>query len=112
MSCIFCKIVGGQIPTNALFRDERAVAFADLSPQAPTHFLVIPTKHLDSLEAATSDDAALLGHLLDVCRRVAAEQGLGDGYRVVTNIGAHGGQSVFHLHLHVLGGRYLGWPPG
>lgn len=113
MSCIFCKIVDGQIPAKALYRDERAVAFADLHPQAPTHFLVIPTKHLVSLATATSDDAALLGHLFDVCRKVAAEAGLAEsGYRVVTNVGSDGGQSVFHLHLHVLGGRPLSWPPG
>lgn len=112
MSCIFCKIVDQQIPAKELYRDDHAVAFADLNPQAPTHLLVIPTRHVASLAAATDEDAALLGNLLTVCRTVAAQAGLGDGYRVVTNIGADGGQSVHHLHFHVLGGRALSWPPG
>ena len=117
MSCIFCKIVDRQIPAKELYRDDRAVAFADLNPQAPTHVLVIPTRHVASLAAATDADAeadtAMLGHLLAVCRTVAAQAGLTDsGFRVVTNIGADGGQSVHHLHFHVLGGRALHWPPG
>ena len=112
MSCIFCKIVDKQIPAKELFRDDLAVAFADLNPQAPTHALVIPTQHLDGLHTASADDSALLGHLLTVCRTVAEQAGLGNGYRVVTNIGSDGGQSVPHLHFHVLGGRTLSWPPG
>ncbi|WP_164103279.1 histidine triad nucleotide-binding protein [Candidatus Laterigemmans baculatus] len=109
---IFSKIIDRQIPADILFEDDRCLAFRDINPQAPTHFLVIPKKRIVSLAVAEAEDGALLGHLLGVAARVAAEQGLGSGYRVVTNIGPDGGQSVDHLHLHVLGGRSLAWPPG
>ena len=109
---IFSKIIQRQIPADILFEDDRCLAFRDIHPQAPTHFLVIPKKPIPSLAAAEPQDLPLLGHLMAVAARVAAEQGLDTGYRVVTNIGQDGGQSVDHLHLHILGGRSLAWPPG
>lgn len=109
---IFSKIIRREIPAEILFEDDLALAFRDISPQAPTHFLVIPKQPLVSLAASTDADAHLLGHLLRVVAQVAAAEDLDDGYRVVTNIGRDGGQSVDHLHLHVLGGRGLKWPPG
>jgi histidine triad (HIT) family protein len=109
--CIFCRIVAGTIPAKEVARTPQAVAFRDLHPQAPVHVLVIPTRHVASL--ATADDAAELGALLTLCADVARQEGLeAGGYRVVTNIGRDGGQTVGHLHLHVLGGRPLDWPPG
>jgi histidine triad (HIT) family protein len=108
---IFGRIARGEAQARIVYEDERALAFHDLSPQAPVHILVIPRKPLERLAAAGDDDEALLGHLLLVARRVAADAGLAD-YRLVVNNGAGAGQSVFHLHLHVLGGRSFGWPPG
>jgi histidine triad (HIT) family protein len=108
---IFGKIARGEVAADIVFEDDRALAFHDLSPQAPTHILVIPRKPIERLAAAEEDDEPLLGHLLTVARRVAAEAGLED-YRLVVNNGLGAGQSVFHLHIHVLGGRPLGWPPG
>jgi len=111
--CIFCKIVAGSIPAAKIFEDERAVVFRDINPQAPTHALVIPRKHVASLGEAGGEDEALLGHLLLVAARVAREEGLAEsGYRTVINNGAGAGQSVFHIHVHLLGGRALTWPPG
>jgi len=113
MDCLFCRIVAGEIPADVVHQDERAVAFRDINPQSPVHVLVIPRDHLESLDEATLKDEALLGHLLRVAARVANEQGLSEsGYRTVVNTGAGAGQSVFHLHLHVIGGRALSWPPG
>lgn len=113
MSTIFQKIIDRQIPADIVYEDERALAFRDIHPQAPVHVLVIPKKPITRLSASTPDDDALLGHLLAVARKVAVQEGIAaSGYRVVTNDGAHGGQSVDHLHLHVLGGRPLSWPPG
>jgi histidine triad (HIT) family protein len=109
---IFSKIINREIPAEILHDDELSLAFRDISPQAPTHFLVIPKKPIVSLATAEAADQMLLGHLMLVAARVAASEGLADGYRVVTNIGSDGGQSVAHLHLHVLGGRACGWPPG
>ena len=111
--CIFCKIVAGEIPAAKVFEDERALAFSDINPQAPTHALVIPRAHIASLNEAEESDAALLGHLLLVAARVAREAGHADGgFRTVINTGAGAGQTVFHVHVHVLGGRRLTWPPG
>ncbi|HTA87872.1 MAG TPA: histidine triad nucleotide-binding protein [Silvibacterium sp.] len=112
MECIFCKIVTGKIPSRKLYEDELTYAFPDINPQAPVHTLIVPKKHMASLDRADSDDKDLLGHLLDVTRRLAKEQKLGNGYRVVINTGANGGQTVDHLHLHLLGGRAMHWPPG
>lgn len=112
-NCLFCRIVKGEIPSDVVYDDERCVAFRDTNPQAPVHVLIIPREHLESLDDAAQKDEAQLGHLLRVAARVANEQGLSEsGYRTVVNTGAGAGQSVFHLHLHVLGGRKLDWPPG
>lgn len=112
-SCLFCKIVAGEIPSEKVFEDESAYAFRDINPQAPTHVLVIPKKHIASLAEAGEGDEELLGHVLHVAARVARDEGLvAGGYRTVINTGAGAGQSVFHIHAHVLGGRSLAWPPG
>jgi histidine triad (HIT) family protein len=108
---IFGKIARGEIPADIVYEDDRALAFRDLNPQAPTHLLVIPRQPIDRLSAAAEDDEALLGHLLLVAKRVAADAGLED-FRLVVNNGAGAGQTVFHLHIHVIGGRPLNWPPG
>jgi histidine triad (HIT) family protein len=111
--CLFCRIIAGEIPSDIVYQDERSLAFRDINPQAPVHVLVIPREHLESLDDASQRDEALLGHLLRVAARIANEQGLSEsGYRTVINTGAGVGQSVFHLHLHVLGGRPVSWPPG
>ena len=112
--CIFCRIVAGEIPAQIVARNEHAIAFRDLHPQAPTHVLVVPTRHVDAVRDATGEDgAALLGHVFQLAAKVATEAGLdATGYRLVTNTGREAGQSVFHLHVHLLGGRPLGWPPG
>lgn len=111
-SCVFCRIATKEIPATIVFEDEDFVAFRDLSPQAPTHVLVIPKRHIASLDDVEESDADLLGRMLLAARTVAAQEGLKKGYRVVTNCGSGAGQSVFHLHLHVLGGRPMSWPPG
>ncbi len=107
--CIFCRIANGGIPTPFILENEEAVAFRDIQPQAPVHLLVVPRRHVASLNDAR--DETLLGRLLTVARQAAAKAGL-EQYRVVINTGAEAGQSVFHLHLHVLGGRIMAWPPG
>ncbi len=112
MDCIFCKIVRGEIPANKVFEDELCLAFYDLNPQAPTHVLLIPRKHIASLADAEPADADLLGHLLTVTTQIAAQLGCAKGFRTVVNTGADGGQTVDHLHLHLLGGRAMHWPPG
>jgi histidine triad (HIT) family protein len=110
---IFKKIIDGDIPATLVFEDERCLAFRDVAPVAPTHILVIPRKEIRSLATATTEDQAVLGHILLVIGQIARDQGLADsGYRVVTNIGDEGGQSVPHLHFHLLAGRQMKWPPG
>jgi histidine triad (HIT) family protein len=109
---IFSKIIRREIPANIVYEDDLALAFKDIHPQAPVHILVIPKQPILKLADATPDDAALLGHLLLTVKRVAEEAGLQDGYRVVINTGNDGGQTVYHLHLHILGGRQMAWPPG
>lgn len=112
-SCLFCRIVAKEIPADLVHQDESVVVIRDLNPQAPTHLLVIPQEHIESLDDASQKDEALLGHLLRVAARVANAAGLAEGgYRTVINNGAGAGQSVFHLHVHVLGGRPMNWPPG
>ena len=112
-SCLFCRIVANEIPADFVHQDDRAVVIRDLNPQAPTHLLVIPREHLESLDDASQKDEPLLGHLLRIAARVANAEGLAEGgYRTVINNGAGAGQSVFHLHAHVLGGRRMNWPPG
>ena len=107
--CLFCKIADGTIKTELLLQDDRAVAFRDIRPKAPTHLLVIPRKHIASLNELTEADEALVGHLHVLAKQLAAAEGLADGYRTVINTGAHAGQTVFHIHLHVVGGRPLSW---
>ena len=110
--CLFCKIVAGTIPVTRSYEDEQVIAFRDINPQAPVHVLVIPKQHIASLAQTSADDAALLGHLLAAAREIAQQQGLAAGYRLVINTGADGGQTVEHLHIHLLGGRHMEWPPG
>jgi len=109
---IFGRIIRGEIPARIEHDDDLCLAFHDVAPQAPTHVLVIPKKPIASLAQAQDDDEPLLGHLVLVATRLARKLGLGDGYRLVVNCGRDGGQSVDHLHVHLLGGRSLGWPPG
>ena len=109
--CIFCKIVRGEIPANEVYRDEQMVAFHDISPAAPTHILFIPTKHIVNVADLSEQDGALIGEIHLRIAKVAAEQNLAD-FRVVTSNGAEAGQSVMHLHFHLLGGRRMTWPPG
>lgn len=109
---IFQKIIDREISADIVYEDDQCLAFRDINPQAPVHVLVIPKRLIPSLAEATDDDVALLGHLLVSARRVAAQLGLDNGYRTVLNCGRDGGQSVDHLHVHLLGGRALGWPPG
>jgi len=112
-NCLFCKIITGEIPGDFVYEDELCVAISDINPQAPTHVLVIPREHMDSLNEASQRDEGLLGHLLRIGARIANDAGHGEsGYRTVINTGAGAGQSVFHLHVHVLGGRPMHWPPG
>ena len=106
MNCLFCKIVSDEIPSTRVWEDERVIAFRDIQPQAPVHVLVVPREHLASLDDL--DDLGLGGALLDAARRVASQEDLADGWRLIVNTGANGGQEVEHLHLHVLGGRRLG----
>ncbi len=111
--CIFCRVVSGEVRADIVFQDDRCLAFRDINPQAPVHVLLIPREHIESLDDAGRGDEAILGHLLRVAARVANEQGLSEsGFRTIINTGAGAGQSVMHLHLHVLGGRALNWPPG
>jgi len=107
--CVFCKIAAGAFNTEFLYEDERVVAFADLSPQAPTHVLVIPRSHQESIKDI--DDETLMGRMLTAAKKVAEKQGMSD-YRIVINTGPEAGQSVFHVHVHLLGGRTVHWPPG
>uniref|UniRef100_A0A8C8AHC5 Histidine triad nucleotide binding protein 1 n=4 Tax=Telluraves TaxID=3073808 RepID=A0A8C8AHC5_9STRI len=109
---IFGKIIRKEIPASIIYEDEQCLAFHDISPQAPTHFLVIPKKPIVRLSEAEDSDESLLGHLMIVGKKCAANLGLTNGFRMVVNEGPEGGQSVYHVHLHVLGGRQLGWPPG
>jgi histidine triad (HIT) family protein len=109
---IFGKIIRREIPATIVYEDDLCLAFRDVAPQAPVHLLVIPKKPLANLTAAEPADQALLGHLLLAAKQVAAQEGLEKGYRLVINTGEDGGQTVFHLHVHILGGRALAWPPG
>ncbi|MFZ5560855.1 MAG: histidine triad nucleotide-binding protein [Pseudomonadota bacterium] len=113
MECIFCKVAKKEIPAKVVFENERVIAFHDLFPQAPTHVLVIPREHIDTLNQVAPGQTALLGELVTTATHIAKELGIDEnGYRVVMNCNADGGQSVYHIHLHLLGGRHLGWPPG
>lgn len=112
MSCVFCKIVEGSIPSKPVYQDEIAYVFTDINPQAPVHLLIVPREHIRSLDEVSNEKRDMLGHLLRVAAELAGKKGLGRGYRVVLNTGEDGGQTVDHLHLHLLGGRSLTWPPG
>jgi histidine triad (HIT) family protein len=112
MSCIFCKIIEGSIPSTAVYQDKLCYAFPDIHPQAPVHVLIAPRKHIVSLAESAQADRDLLGHLLLTAAEIARARGLSKGYRVVINNGDDGGQTVDHLHVHLLGGRPLIWPPG
>lgn len=106
--CIFCKIIEGGIPSASVYRDEGAYAFRDIQPAAPTHILIVPTRHIDSINAMSPADESAIGHLFTVARQIAAQEGLAEkGYRLVINTNADAGQTVFHIHLHLLGGRQL-----
>ena len=112
-NCLFCKIVVGEIPSAKVYEDEICIAFDDISPQAPTHVLIIPREHFDSLDKAEKSDKEMLGHLLLTAAEIAREKGFAeDGYRTVINTNSDGGQTVFHLHVHLLGGRPFIFPPG
>ncbi|MGQ0812154.1 MAG: histidine triad nucleotide-binding protein [Nitrospiraceae bacterium] len=111
--CLFCRIVSGNIPAQLVHQDDHVIAFEDINPQAPTHILVIPKRHVPSVQDLEEKDGQLLGHLMLTCTHIAQQRGLGEsGYRLVTNTGPNAGQTVFHLHMHVLGGRRMSWPPG
>ncbi len=109
---IFSKIIRREIPADIVYEDDLAIAFKDIAPQAPVHIIIIPKKSISQLSAAEAEDEALLGHLLLTAKLVAQQVGLVNGYRLVINNGSDGGQTVYHLHLHILGGREMGWPPG
>jgi histidine triad (HIT) family protein len=112
MDCLFCKIVSGALPVTRIYEDEYVLAFPDINPQAPVHILLVPKKHLASLAHATPEDTAMLGLLVAAAAELAREQNLANGYRLVINTGSDGGQTVEHLHVHLLGGRHMTWPPG
>ena len=110
--CLFCKIVAGTIPAKRIYEDELSLCFADINPQSPTHLLLIPKQHIASTAQVDQEQASLLGHLVVKAAEVARKASLDRGYRIVINTGADGGQTVDHLHLHLLGGRHMTWPPG
>ncbi len=112
MDCIFCKIASGEIPSKKVYEDDRVCAFYDLDPQAPVHVLIIPKKHISSIMELDEENADVVSHVFLVAKRLAGELGLEKGFRIVSNCGEDGGQSVLHLHFHLLGGRSMKWPPG
>jgi histidine triad (HIT) family protein len=106
--CTFCKIIAGELPSTNVYRDEQVTAFRDMRPAAPTHILIVPNKHIDSVNMLTDDDEPLIGHLFTVAKQIAVQEGIAEsGYRLVTNTNAHGGQTVFHIHMHLLGGARM-----
>jgi histidine triad (HIT) family protein len=113
MDCLFCRIITRDIPGDIVFENDDVIAFRDVAPQAPTHVLVVPKKHIETIDHAGPEDEALLGKLILAGQKVAAQEGLSDdGYRLVFNVNNAGGQAVYHIHLHVIGGRQMTWPPG
>lgn len=112
MDCVFCKIANGKIPSKKAYEDDKVLAFYDLDPQAPVHILIIPKEHIQSVEEITSQNSAIVAHIFEVAAKLAKENNLTNGFRVVSNVGKDGGQSVPHLHFHLLGGRSMKWPPG
>ncbi len=113
MDCIFCKIAQKEIPSKIVYEDDQVVAFEDINPQAPVHILIIPRKHIHNNLAISEEDASLIGHLFLIANKIASEKGIAErGFRTVMNCNAEAGQTVFHVHLHLLGGRPMKWPPG
>ena len=110
--CLFCRIIAGEIPAKKVYEDEHVYAFEDINPQAPTHLLVVPKKHIRGLKEASGDDSDIIGRCHLAAAELGRQRGIEDGYRTVLNVGPGAGQSVFHLHVHLLGGRTLSWPPG
>ncbi len=111
-TCLFCKIINGDIPADKLYEDDDILAFRDIAPQAPVHFLVIPKKHIAGPGAISTEDQQIIGKMMQKGSEIAAQEGVGEAFRVVFNNGAAAGQTVFHIHMHILGGRDLSWPPG
>ena len=111
-NCLFCRMIAGEIPTKKVLEDERVFAFEDIKPQAPTHVLILPKEHIRGLKEAQPEHAEILGYCQLAAAKIARQRGIENGYRTVYNVGPGAGQSVFHLHLHLLGGRNLSWPPG
>ena len=113
MDCLFCKIVAGDIPSAKVYEDDKVYAFRDIEPQAPVHILIIPKEHIASANELTEENASIVGHIFAVAAKIAKDEGIAEGgYRIVNNCGEDGGQTVKHLHFHMLGGRSLAWPPG
>lgn len=113
MDCLFCKIINGDIPSSKVYEDELVYAFRDIEPQAPVHILIVPKEHISSANELTVENASVVGHIFAVAAKIAKEEGIAEGgYRIVNNCGEDGGQTVQHLHFHMLGGRSLQWPPG
>lgn len=113
MDCLFCKIIKGEIPSAKVYEDNKVYAFRDIEPQAPVHILIIPKEHIASANELTEENASIVGHIFAVAAKIAKEEGIAEGgYRIVNNCGEDGGQTVKHLHFHMLGGRSLAWPPG
>lgn len=107
MDCLFCSIVAGEVPSNKVYEDDRILAFRDISPQAPVHILIIPKQHIAGADQITAENSAMVAHIFEVAAELARQEGLSDGYRILTNVGEHGTQSVKHLHFHLVGGRQL-----
>ena len=112
MDCLFCKIINGDIPSAKVYEDEFVFAFRDIEPQAPTHILIIPKVHIKSVAEITSENSAVIAHIFEVAAKIAKDEGLDEGYRIVTNCGDNAGQTVKHLHFHLMGGRQFTWPAG
>lgn len=112
MSCIFCEIANGNIPSNKVYEDDKVLAFYDLDPQAPVHVLIIPKEHITSVDDINGQNSSIVAHIFEAAAKITKHLGLTNGYRIVTNCGEDGGQSVKHLHFHLLGGRSMEWPPG
>lgn len=112
MDCLFCKIINGDIPCAKVYEDETVLAFRDIEPQAPTHILIIPKAHIKSAAEITAENSAVIAHIFEVAAEIAAKEGLTDGFRIVNNCGDNAGQTVKHLHFHLMGGRAFTWPAG
>jgi len=112
MDCLFCKILAGEIPADRVYEDDKVIAFRDINPQAPFHCLIIPRKHISTLNDIADEDREVVGHMIQTAAKIAKQEGFDqDGYRTVFNCNTHGGQTVYHIHLHLLGGKPMGWPP-